>query len=220
MNIMFELSMIALIAGGLLIFLLAFWIAKVWHKRALHKKKLKFDSYVETLKVKHAQKIQSLENELKVDRHSLRLAHTHLIEKRVAVIDQCYKYLADFDLAIGEMNSSDNTLSPQENYDSAMLRFTSFVSFYDRNKVYFSAVTAKKVSKSHASTATALGLFAKQTLTNGINEEQHSLFNKLNSEIKHIRQEIESELRAILQIDDAGHDIDADNALSALSMFH
>lgn len=220
MNIMFELSMIALIAGGLLIFLLAVWIATVWHKRVLHKKKLKFDSYVETLKVKHAQKMQSLENELKADRHSLRLAHTHLIEKRVAVIDQCYKYLADFEQAIGEVKSSDNRLSAQETYDSALLRFTSFVSFYERNKVYFSAITAKKVSKSHASTAATLDLIAKQTLTNGINEEQQSLFNKLNSEIKRSRQEIESELRAILLIDDAGHDIDADNALSALPMFH
>jgi len=220
MNIMFEVNMIALIAGGLLIFLLPVWIGKVWHKRILHKKKVKFDYYVETLKVKHAQKMEYLENELKVDRHSLRLAHTQLIEKRVAVIDQCYKYLADFDQAIGEMRIRDNTLSPQENYDSVQLRFTSFVSFFERNRVYFSAITAKKVSKSYASITATLDLIAKQTLTKGIDEELQSLFNKLNSEINRSRQEIESELRAILQVEDAPHDIDADNALSALSMFH
>lgn len=219
MNIMFELSMIELIAGGLLLLLLSAWIGKSWHKRILHKKRDKFESYVETLKVKHAQKIQSLENELKVDRHSLRLSHTHLIEKRVAVIDQCYKYFADFDQAIGEVNNSDKTLSPQESYDSVLLRFTAFVSFFERNKVYFSAVTAKKVSKSHASSAATLDLIAKQVLTNGNNEELQSLFNKLNSEIKRTRQEIETELRAILQVDDS-QDVDADNALSTFSMFH
>lgn len=219
MNIMFELSMIELMAGGLLLILLSVWIGKGWHKRILRKKKDKFESYLESLKVKHAQKMQSLENELKVDRHSLRLSHTHLIEKRVAVIDQCYKYFADFDQAIGEVKDSDKTLSPQESYDSVLLRFTSFVSFFERNKVYFSAVTAKKISKSHAASAATLDLIVKQVLTNGITEEQQSHFNKLNSEIKRTRQEIETELRAILQIDDS-HDVDADNALSALSMFH
>jgi len=220
MNIMFEMNLIELIAGGSLLLLLSAWIGKGWHKRVMHKEKDKFDSYVESLKVKHAQKIQSLENELKVDRHALRLSHTHLMEKRVAVIDQCYKYFADFDQAIGEVKMSDKTLSPQESYDSVQLRFTSFVSFFERNKVYFSAAAAKKVSKSHASSAATLDLIAQQVLTNGSNEEQQSLFNKLNNDIKRTRQEIESELRAILQIDDAAHNIDADNAHSALSLFH
>ncbi|MFQ3175931.1 MAG: hypothetical protein ACI93H_000922 [Psychromonas sp.] len=225
MNNIFEVSSIQLIVGGLLIFLLSVWIGKVWNNKVLGKKKARFDAYVDSLNIKHAQKVTSLENELKVDRHSLKLAGTHLIEKRVAVIDQCYKTLADFDQAIEEVKSSDNTLSPQESYDSALLRFTYFVSFFERNRVYFSAGMAKKVSKSHASSAATLDLIkalvhANQTLSNAINEQLQSLFNKLNSDVNRTRQEIESEMRAILQIDDASDDIDADNTLSSLSMFH
>ncbi|PKH02843.1 hypothetical protein CXF72_09335 [Psychromonas sp. MB-3u-54] len=224
MNDIFEVSSIELMAGGLLIFLLSVWIGKVWNNKVLGKKKARFDAYVDRLNVKHGQKVASLENELKVDRHSLKLAGTHLIEKRVAVIDQCYKTLADFDQAIGEVKSSDNTLSPQESYDSALLRFTYFVSFFERNRVYFSAGTAKKVSKSHASSAATLDLIkalvhANPTLSTAINEQLQSLFNKLNSDVNRTRQEIESEMRAILQVDDASDDIDADNALSSLSMF-
>ncbi|MFT6350020.1 MAG: hypothetical protein ACJAYB_003060 [Psychromonas sp.] len=225
MNNIFEVSSIQLIVGGLLIFLLSVWIGKVWNNKVLGKKKARFDAYVDSLNIKHAQKVTSLENELKVDRHSLKLAGTHLIEKRVAVIDQCYKTLADFDQAIEEVKSSDNTLSPQESYDSALLRVTYFVSFFERNRVYFSAGMAKKVSKSHASSAATLDLIkalvhANQTLSNAINEQLQSLFNKLNSDVNRTRQEIESEMRAILQIDDASDDIDADNTLSSLSMFH
>jgi hypothetical protein len=217
MNKMFEVSTIELMAGGLLIFLLSVWIGKVLSNKVLRKKKDKFDAYVETLNAKHAHQVASLENELKIDRHSLKLAGTQLMEKRVAVIDQCYKYLADFDQAIVEVRLSDKTLSPQEAYDLALLRFSAFVSFFDRNRVYFSAGTATKVSKSHASSTATLDLITNQTVSNGINEELKSLFNKLNSEINRTRQEIESEMRAILQVEDASDDIDADNALS---LFH
>ncbi|MFT6924971.1 MAG: hypothetical protein ACJAZP_000541 [Psychromonas sp.] len=224
MNPIYEMSLIVLIAGGLLIFLLSIWIAKVWQKSALVKEKLKSDAYLETLKAKQAQIIQSLENELKVDRHSLRLADTHLIEKRAAVIDQCYKYLADFDLAIVEVKISDNSQSPQESYDTALLRFTTFASFFERNRVYFCALTAKKVSKSHASARATLDLikalvYTNQPLSNGINDQLQSLFNKLSADINRSRKEIESELRAILQIDDTSQDSDPDNSLDALSMF-
>lgn len=217
MNNMFEVNMIGLIVGGLLIFLLSVWIGKCWNNNILRKKKAEADDYIERLKAKQAQKVEALENELKVDRHALRLAHTHLIEKRVAVIDQCYKTLGDFDQAITDVRLSNKTLSSQEAHDSALLRLTAFISFFERNRVYFCAVTAKKISKSHASTASTLDLIAKQTWSKGFNEEMQSLFNKLNSDINRTRQEIESEMRAILQIDDITLDIDADNALS---MFH
>ena len=219
MNKMFEVNMIELMVGALLIFLLSVWIGKVWNNKVLRKKKATFDAYVETLNGKHAHKVASLENELKVDRHSLKLADTHLIEKRVAVIDQCYKALADFDQVIVEVRSSDKNLSPQEKYDLALLRFTAFVSFFEINRVYFSAETAKKVSKSHVSSAVTLDLIANQTLSNVSNEELQSLFNKLNSEVNRTRQVIESEMRAILQIDQTLHDSEQESAIPALSMF-
>ncbi|ABM03274.1 hypothetical protein Ping_1457 [Psychromonas ingrahamii 37] len=229
MNKIFEVNMIELMVGGLLIFLLSVWIGKVWNNKVLRKKKAQVDDYIKTLNAKHAEQVASLENELKVDRHSLRLTQTQLIEKRIAVIDQCYKYFADFDQAIDEVKSSEKTFSPQENYDLALLRFTAFVSFFDRNRVYFSAWTATKVSKSHASSAATLDLmkaliYADETLSNTTNEELQSLFNKLNSDVNRIRQEIESEMRAILQIDqtiyDDDQDSDQDSALPALSIFH
>jgi hypothetical protein len=225
MNIIFEITMLQLMMGGLLIFLLSFWIGKVWHKKISDKKKARVDEYIETLNVKHAQQIESLQSELKVDRHALRLSHTQLIEKRAAVIDQCYKCLVDFDLAIGEIMIAEKTSSPQQKYDSAQLKFTAFLSFFAKNRGYFSGAVAKKVSKSHTSIAATLDLisallYANQTLSNGISEELQNLFNKANNEIGRARQEIESELRTILQVEDGPHNIDTENALSALSMFH
>lgn len=217
MNKIFEVNIIELIAGGLLIFVCSVWIVKVWNNKRLRKQKAQVDEYIETLKAQQAQKVASLENELKADRHALRLAQTHLIEKRVAVIDQCYKTLVDFDQAIVDVKSSDKTHSPQEAYDLAVLRFTAFASFFERNRVYFSAGMVKKVATSHTSIGSVLDLIVNPTLAKGNNEEQQSFFKKLDSEINRSRQEIEAEMRAILQIDNALDDIDGDNALS---MFH
>lgn len=228
MNKIVEMTTIELIAAGLLIFLLSIWFAKVWHNRKLRRQKARLDSHIETLKSKHSKKLQSVENELQLERQSNQVAYAHLIEKRVAVMDQGYKYLVDFDdaihAAIRPAASAEKTPSQQETYDLAMLKFTSFVTFFERNKVYFSKGVAKKVSKSHAAIAASLDLmrallYANQTLSSGINEELQSLFNKADSEITRARAEIESELRAILRVEDVSKNMDADNDLSALSMF-
>jgi len=228
MNKIFEMTSIELIAAGFLIFLLSAWLGKSFNNRILRRQKAKADAYIEVLESGHAQKLQSVEDELKVERHSAQLSRAHLIEKRVAVIDQGYKYLVDFDeaihYAIRPMAITESTASQQETYDTALLRFTAFVSFFERNKVYFSSGIAKKVSKSHASMSGTLDLmrallYTEQTLSNGINEELQSLFNKANREIERTRQDIESELRAILRIENRNTNTDVDNELSGLSMF-
>ena len=224
MNKIFEMSMIELLAAGLLIFLLSIWFGKVWNNRKLRGQKAKLDADIEALKANHKGKLQSLENELQVERQSNPLAYAHLIEKRVAVLDQGYKYLVDFDDAIRPVQNSDEIAVQQQSYDSALLRFTSFVSFFERNKVYFSRGVAKKVSKSHAAIAVSLDLmsallYANQTSSNGINDALQNLFNKANSEITRARVDIESELRAILRVEDTNQHLDTDNDIPALSIF-
>ncbi|WP_372880190.1 hypothetical protein [Psychromonas sp.] len=228
MNKTFEMTMIELIALGVLIFLFSIWFARIFNSGKLRRQQAKNADYIEKLNTEHAQQQQALENDLKFERQSAQLGHAHLIEKRVAVLDQGYKYLVDFDgaihAAVRPVPGAENTASQQEAYDLAVLRFTSFVTFFERNKLYFSRGVAKKVSKSHASIATTLDLmrallYANQTLSNGINEELQSLFNKADSEIRRARLDIESELRVILRVEETSQNIDADNDIAGLSVF-
>ncbi|MGB5445301.1 MAG: hypothetical protein WBM99_07315 [Psychromonas sp.] len=223
----FEMNMIVLIALGILIFLLSIWFGKVWNNSKLRSQRARLDAHIEALKLKHSQKLQSVENELQVERQSNQVAFIHLIEKRVAILDQGYKYLVDFDAAIHAairpVPGTRETISQQETYDSAVLRFTSFVTFFEKNKMYFSTGVAKKVSKSHSSIAATLDLmrallYAKQSLSNGISDELQNLFKKADNEIRHARQDIEAELRAILHIDDS-QNTETEDDLSTLSMF-
>ena len=224
MNKIFEMTTIELIAVGLLIFFLSIWFSKISNNRALRQQKARLDAHIKTLKSTHRQKLQSVESELQLERQSNPLAHAHLIEKRVAVLDQGYKYLVDFDDAIRPVRNTEKMTAQQQSYDSALLRFSSFVSFFERNKIYFSKRVAKKVSKSHAAITVSLDLmnallYANQTSSNGINEALQNLFNKANTEIMQTRTDIEAELRAILRIEDTNQHTDIDNDIPALSIF-
>ncbi|WP_312373916.1 hypothetical protein [Stutzerimonas nitrititolerans] len=197
--------------GGAAVLLagLSAWLGTVWKNRIHMQEKHAIDIALKNIEAGHAQKTQSLEHELQIQRHAAQLGHAKLIETRAALIDQCYKLLVELHEAIYDTIRPDyfgrGKPSKQEAYDTALPKFDLFISHFEKNKIYFSRDIAEKISEFYVAAAQTLdqaraAINSGESLGHSETPNLQRLFEKVNFEMNEVRKAIEQDFRDILRV--------------------
>ncbi|EKN3724276.1 TPA: hypothetical protein ACPZRY_001751 [Yersinia enterocolitica] len=200
------------IGGGSVILATFFtFLGAIWKNRIHLREKYQFDVALKQLEVSHANKTQSLEHALQIERHAAQLGHAKLIEKRANIIDDVYKLLVELHEAIYDTIRPDyfgrDKPSKQEAYELALPKFDSFVESFEKNKIYFSFDIAIKISEFYVAAAQTLDqarivIKSGESLGRGDTPNIQKLFEKVNHEMDQARKSVEKDFRNILRVDD------------------
>lgn len=209
---MFEM-IIALVdqVGGATVVVAGFsvWLGSVWKDRISLREKAAFEVLIEKLKSEHSRQTQRLESALQAERHLVQLGYANLIEKRAAFIDESYKLLVDLHEAVYETIRPDyfgrQRPSITQAYESALPKFDAFVEAYEKNKIYFSHATSKRISDFYVSAAQTLdqarvAMRSGEALGRGETPHLQKLFEKVNYEMYEARTAVEQEFRQLMHV--------------------